>query len=382
MSKRKTHEEFISEIRNLKPNYTIVGQYINSKTKIKCKCDICGNEWYAIPNNLLKGQGCIICSNKRSGDKRRKSNEQFLLELSCVTNTIIPLEPYKGALEKIWVQCSECGNKWHVEPHSLLQGKGCNVCSSIRGGIKQRKPHDQFVSELYEKYPNLVVNSRYTTMHHNINFTCLDCHNTFDRIAADIFYNGGCPICNVNNLPQRQPKSIDQFLDDLYRINRDVIYLDGYTKASEKLHVKCKICGHDWWVVGTSLTSGFGCPICNMSHGERKIKDYLNNGAYTYISQKTFEELVGVGGGNLSYDFYLPEYNLLIEYQGEYHDGTAKMQTEIAFLKQKEHDKRKRQYADKHNIQLLEIWYYEYNNIEIILNNYFTQQNDLYYKIP
>lgn len=382
MSKRKTHEEFILEIQNLNPNYTIIGQYINNKTKIRCKCNMCEYEWDATPNNLLKGQGCIICSNKKSGDKRRKTNEQFLLELGRITNTITPLEPYKGALEKIWVQCSECGNKWHVEPHSLLQGKGCNVCGSVRGGIKHRKTHDQFVSELYEKYPNLVVNSQYITMYHNINFTCLDCHNTFDRIARDIFYDGGCPVCNVNNLPQRQPKTIDQFLDDLCHINRDIVYLDGYTKASEKLHVKCRICGYDWWAIGTSLTSGSGCPVCNMSHGERKIRDYLCDNSYTYIPQKTFEGLVGVGGGNLSYDFYLPKYNLLIEYQGEYHDGTAKMQTEIEFFKQKEHDKRKRQYADKHNIQLLEIWYYEYDNVENILNNYFTQQNDLYYKIP
>lgn len=382
MSKRKTHKEFMNELMLIKPQYTVLGKYIDCKTNIACECNICHNKWNPRPNDMLKGKGCPICRNKQSGDKRRKTNEQFLLELGRITNTITPLEPYKGALEKIWVQCSECGSKWHVEPHSLLQGKGCNVCSSIRGGIKQRKTHDQFVSELYEKYPNLVVNSQYTTMHHNINFTCLDCHNTFDRIARDIFYDGGCPICNVDNLPQRQPKSLDQFLDDLYHINQDVVYLDGYTKVSEKLHVKCKICGHDWWPVGTSLTSGFGCPICNMSHGERKIKDYLNNGAYTYIPQKTFEGLIGVGGGNLSYDFYLPKYNLLIEYQGEYHDGTAKMQTEIGFLKQREHDKRKRQYANKHNIQLLEIWYYEYNNIETILNNYFTQQNDLHYKIP
>ena len=46
------------------------------------------------------------------------------------------------------------------------------------------------------------------------------------------------------------------------------------------------------------------------------------------------------------------------------------------------HDKRKQQYAKDHMIDLLEIWYYDYNNIENILNNYFTQQNDLYYKIP
>ena len=382
MSKRKTHEEFMDELSLLNPQYQVLGKYINSKINILCECNICGNQWKPRPNDMLKGKGCPVCRNKQSGDKRRKTNEQFLLELNRITDTIIPLEEYKGALEKIWVKCDNCGNQWHVEPHSLLQGKGCNICSSIRGGTKQRKTHDQFVSELHERYPNLIVNSQYTTMHHNINFTCLDCYNTFDRMAADIFYDGGCPICNVNNLPQRQPKTLDQFLDDLYRVNGDVIYLDGYTKASEKVHVKCKICGYDWWTVGTSLTSGFGCPTCNMSHGERKIRQYLYNGAYTYISQKTFDGLVGIGGGNLSYDFYVPHYNLLIEYQGEYHDGTAKMQTEIELLKQKEHDKRKRQYANKHNIQLLEIWYYEYDHIESILNNYFTQQNDWHYKIP
>ena len=119
-----------------------------------------------------------------------------------------------------------------------------------------------------------------------------------------------------------------------------------------------------------------------MSHGERKIKDYLCNNHYKYIPQKTFSGLIGVGGGALSYDFYLPDYNLLIEYQGEFHDGTAKIQTEIELLKQQEHDKRKRGYAQKHNIYLLEICYNDYDNIEQILNNYFTQQNDLYYKIP
>jgi rubrerythrin len=202
------------------------------------------------------------------------------LELSNITVTIVPLEEYKGALEKIWVYCTECGRKWKAEPHSLLQGKGCSVCSSIRGGMKLRKSHSQFVGELYEKYPHLIVNSQYTTMYDNINFTCSVCHNTFDRIAADIFYNGGCPFCNVNSLPQRQPKSLKCFLQDLHRVNGDIVYLDGYVKASEKLHVKCEICGHDWWAIGTSLTSGVGCPVCNMSHGEKRIREYLHNYQY------------------------------------------------------------------------------------------------------
>ena len=71
----------------------------------------------------------------------------------------------------------------------------------------------------------------------------------------------------------------------------------------------------------------------------------------------------------MSYDFYIPSYNLFIEYQGEYHDGTVSIQTEINFLRQQEHDKRKRNYAKLHNIQLLEIWYWDFDNIYEILNN-------------
>lgn len=379
---KKSHEEFVSEINLLHPNINVLGQYDGNAKHVLCECRVCGHKWDVLPNSLLSGHGCIICGNKRSGMVRSKTHQQFLDELSKVTTTIVPLEEYKTALTKIWVKCTECGRMWQVEPNSLLQGKGCSVCNSIRGGKKLRKSHDQFVHELFEKYPNLVVNSKYITMHHNVNFTCTECNNTFDRVAADIFYNGGCPICNVNNLPQRQPKSLEKFLLDLQQTNGDISYIDGYTKASDRVHVKCNICGHDWYPVGTSLTSGVGCPICNMSHGERKIKDYLNSYGYSYIQQKTFVGLVGVGGGDLSYDFYVPDYNVLIEFQGEYHDGTAKIQTSMEFFKQQEHDLRKRQYAEKHNIYLLEIWYYDYHNIESILDDCFTKQNDLYCKNP
>jgi very-short-patch-repair endonuclease len=72
----------------------------------------------------------------------------------------------------------------------------------------------------------------------------------------------------------------------------------------------------------------------------------------------------------LSYDFFLPEYNLLIEYQGEQHEKYIKgfHKNKKAFINQQEHDKRKREYAKNHNIKLLEIWYYDFDNIEQILD--------------
>jgi len=126
---------------------------------------------------------------------------------------------------------------------------------------------------------------------------------------------------------------------------------------------------HIWESAILSRNSGVGCPECNASKGEKKIIELLSKNDIYNIPQKTFDGLYGMGNGNLSYDFYLPDHNLLIEYQGQYHDGTANNQKQEDFIKQQEHDKRKREYAKTHNIKLLEIWYCDFNNVEIILHN-------------
>ena len=80
---------------------------------------------------------------------------------------------------------------------------------------------------------------------------------------------------------------------------------------------------------------------------KKRINNWLTINNIEFISQKTFDGLIGTRGGNLSYDFYLPDYNLLIEYQGEYHDGNVQYQTQEEFENQQEHDRRKREYAKR-----------------------------------
>ena len=117
-------------------------------------------------------------------------------------------------------------------------------------------------------------------------------------------------------------------------------------------------------------THGLFCPVCNTSKskGEIVISNILDKNFIQYQSQKTFDNLIGIGGGNLSYDFCLPDYNMLIEFQGKQHEEPidyfgGKEQFEC----QQEHDRRKRKYAVDHNIKLLEIWYYDFDNIEQII---------------
>jgi peptide subunit release factor 1 (eRF1) len=49
MGKRKTTEEFKKELELKNSKVIIIGEYVNYKTKIKCKCPKCGNEWEGNP---------------------------------------------------------------------------------------------------------------------------------------------------------------------------------------------------------------------------------------------------------------------------------------------------------------------------------------------
>ena len=107
-----------------------------------------------------------------------------------------------------------------------------------------------------------------------------------------------------------------------------------------------------------------------------EIEEILKNENINYTIQKTFDGLVGVGNTKIRYDFYLPKHNLLIEYQGIQHEkpidfsGRGEDFAIKCFENQQEHDNRKREYAKKNNIKLLEIWYYDFENIENILKSH------------
>ena len=160
--------------------------------------------------------------------------------------------------------------------------------------------------------------------------------------------------------------NIKKFIKD--NLRTDILLSDVFENSNKKLKFQC--CkGHTFEMAWKHYKQFHGCPECSKSLGEEAISRFLNKNKIKYEYQVRYEELLGINGGELSYDFFLPKYNLLIEYQGEYHDGNVRNQTKEKLKSQKEHDKRKRKYAKENNIDLLEIWYWDYKNIDIILNN-------------
>jgi hypothetical protein len=182
---------------------------------------------------------------------------------------------------------------------------------------------------------------------------------------------GKCPYCQGKlasedyNLLKDNPEVCEE-----WNYNKNNKSPNQYTVGSKKkVWWICKKCNNEWESNIVNRTNGRGCPQCNESKGEKKIADIFNLNKIYYISQKEFEGLLGMGNGNLSYDFYLPYNNILVEFQGLQHEKYVKgfHNTKYDFIKQQEHDKRKHEYAKNNNIRLLEIWYYDFDRIEEIL---------------
>lgn len=130
---------------------------------------------------------------------------------------------------------------------------------------------------------------------------------------------------------------------------------------------KCQcICGNTKITLGKSLRAGLvkSCG-CMHSNGEAKLEKILSNLKINYIKQKTFDNLLSNNGWHLYFDFYLPEYNIAIEYQGEQHyscnsRGWNNLEN---FTKTQERDQLKREYCLSNNIKLIEIPYLDFNKL-------------------
>ena len=126
--RRKTHKQFINEIKEVNNNIEILGEYVSDNTKIKCKCKIDGYEWSATPNNLLNNHGCPKCAGNI-----QSTHEEFINRMKEINNDIEILGEYINNYTKIKCKCKIDGYEWEVKPNNLLSGQGCPKCNESKG---------------------------------------------------------------------------------------------------------------------------------------------------------------------------------------------------------------------------------------------------------
>ena len=117
----------------------------------------------------------------------------------------------------------------------------------------------------------------------------------------------------------------------------------------------------EWQASINNRARGANCPFLITYRGENCIKQYLQKNNIPFEGQKKFSDLFGTGDGQLSYDFSISDEkygHILIEYNGiQHYEANDYFGGKTAFKKQKEHDKRKRDYAKKHGYKLITVKY-------------------------
>lgn len=307
--RRKTHEEYISELKEKGIKVEVLEPYKGDKAKIKHLWKNCGHVTEAVPNKILRGQRCGKCLRQSN---TKKTHAQYLEELKKKDIQAEPLEHYVTNATKIKHRWDTCGHVTNIAPNKILSGNGCRKCQEINFA--------NISSKIREK-------------------RCLKAGKELDQKVFEI---------HGSNI-MRDPKTP---------------YVNSYTNLSW-------ICnrGHQWESSPNSIKSGSGCPECAniFSKGETLTKEVLNEYGVEFKTQKEFSDLKRVR--NLSYDFYIPSMNILIECQGQQHYEPSTFfhgeNAEECFADQQERDQLKREYALQNGYLLLEISYKDYRKDRI-----------------
>ena len=277
------------------------------------------------------------------------------------------LVDYKNNTTKIKIICPKHGI-FEQMPKSHLRGNGCPICAfEIKKQKFTKNPEiliDEFNNRHNNKYDYSLVN--YINNKTKIIIIC-PIHGKFEITPSHHLNGVGCRKCSNNYSYTNQ-----EFINKANIIHNNFYdySLVNYINSKTKIKIICPIHGIFEQVPSHHLNK-VGCPKCNSSKGEDKIRYYLNNSELEFIEQKRFKDCRYKKP--LPFDFYLPKRNICIEFDGEQHFKIIR--SEQDYLNTMRNDKIKNYYCKENNLNLIRISFEQTTEIENILNNLLKTKN-------
>lgn len=392
--KRYTEKGYIFTEFGMQFEVNVYDLPITSLIKVDVSCDVCGNKFKMLwqSYNLRKNDKCYCKKCIKTFKKGDLSFTQWCINSNRTDildrwdnnlNNISPDLIAYSTNKKYWFTCDKGIHGSELKSiNSLTSVKDkkltCNQCNSFaQWGI------DNLGNDFLDNYwsDKNTVNP-YSISKGSKNMVYIKCQNNSNHedyvIRCDNFISGSrCNICGSRKLHKTNS------LAYLYK-EATILWSEKNTKQPSEylphsMHAvwwKCHNGVHNDYIrdIHNSTRFNFRCPSCSFSVGEKAIEDILIKNNIYYIPQFKDINLLGIRNGYLSFDFYLPLYNLLIEFQGiQHYEPTDFYRMGIEHAKQsfkiqQENDEIKRVYANENNFKLLEICYLDFNKIEEILN--------------
>jgi predicted nucleic-acid-binding Zn-ribbon protein len=288
---------------------------------------------------------------------------------------------FVDSLTKIELRCPIHG-LLKQDPYTHLKSQfGCPKCGAdhrSKNRIRNRK--EKLEPEFRKKHGNK-YGYRWETYKKITEYMTMTCpiHGDFEQTPGSHLYGRGCPKCGAiqRGLNERLGREtiIQRFLAeqgnkyDYSRIPEDVTY-------NTRVEIGCP--KHGFFTTTAAIhLKGHGCPSCVNSNGEREVRVFLETRNINFVTQHRFKGCVYKR--HLPFDFYIPAWNIAIEYQGAQHRKPYdRFGGKAVFEKIQIKDQIKRDYCQKYGITLYEIW--DFENIESrmqkIINPYLEKNHD------
>ena len=282
---------------------------------------------------------------------------------------------YKNYTSELKFEC-KCGNEFKT---SFKEFKGrkdrnyskrqCNECGISSRTNKRRKSHSQFIEEVHGLVGNeYMVIGEYISAFKGIELKHNLCGHVFTMAPHEFLKGQRCPKCygTPKKTTEQFKREIKELVGEEYKV------LGEYRGNKVKILMLHKTCGNRWETTPNHFLRGTFCPKCAVrSKGELKIRKYLEKHNINFKEQFTINECRHINP--LPFDFAIFKNNkleLLIEYEGEQHFKPTRFRgAKDKFKETIRNDRIKRNYCKENNINLLEIPYTQFENIEKILNN-------------
>jgi uncharacterized protein with PIN domain len=370
---KKTTEQFIDEVYNLvMDEYKVLGEYTGADKKIEMKHSECGYVYKVAPKHFLYSESrCPLCN----GGIKGKDTEFIKKEIfGLVGDEYLLLDEYVNANTKFLLKHNivECGFSWKVTPGSFLnQGARCPKCSG------RYKTTEVFKDEVYKLVEDdYIVLGEYTRNDNNIKMKHTFCGEEFETSPRSFLLGKRCPPCTKlktsESISKANAKTHEQFIAEVKQLTgNEYLVLEKYNGCHTKISFKhnSEDCGYDFKMIPSSFVGGHRCPNCRISKGETKIKKFLEIHNIDFLQQYMTENCRNVYP--LRFDFAIYENEKLyciIEYDGEFHyKKVSQFGGKEKLRKQKHNDQIKNQYCQQNNIPLIRIPYWDFFNVEKIL---------------
>lgn len=273
---------------------------------------------------------------------------------------------YKDSHTPIKMYHKVCKQEFTMTPNSFLNGRNCNKCSRRKVAKGQRIT----LQEAYNRIPDsyIILDDEVTSVFADTLMYCKDCGRVFYARIHDLqrYPDSICQYCQFRN----KNKDNDEFLWQVsLMVGNEYTFLDNYQGTRTKLIVRHNICNHKYPVTPHNFLRGKRCPICNESKGESYIATLLEQHHIKYERQKKFNNCFYKH--KLPFDFYLPAYNLCIEYDGVQHYKPIEIfGGKAEYRVRHKRDLIKSKFCNDNDIKLLRIPYtVSFDNIYQLIKN-------------